>query len=161
MSSACIVLQSDFGHGNSAAAMYGVVKSVQSQLKVFDLTHHVPQFNVKAAGQNLAAQLLHWPEGTIFVSVVDPSMGTSFRPCAALTEDGYYIFTADNGSLKYVEEQHGLKEVRDLSELKAAYAEGQGSEILHGRDLAYCAALLAAGEKTFEQLGPQYSSREG
>jgi S-adenosylmethionine hydrolase len=100
-----------------------------------------------------------WPEGTIFVSVVDPGVGTSRKACVAKTSDGYYVVTPDNGSLTHLKLWVGITEVREIDEavnrLKGKNTEG--TSIFHGRDLfGYCAARLASGIITYEEVGPSY-----
>ena len=68
-----LVLQSDFGLVDGAvAAMYGVALDVSPTLKVYDLTHEIPPYDIFAASYRLIQTLQYWPQGTVFVSVVDP-----------------------------------------------------------------------------------------
>lgn len=151
-----IVFQSDYGLGNGTAALYGVCKSVDLSLNVYDLTHEVPALNVAAAADNLATVVPLWPAGTVFVSAVDPATGTDHLVCAARLANGSYVFTADNGALSKVARSIGVTEVRDLHLLLSEYRSTQRSDLLHGRDLAWCAALLASGQLAFRDLGPTY-----
>ena len=42
-----LVLQTDFGLGDGAvSAMYGVALTVDPELKIFNLTHEIPQYNI-------------------------------------------------------------------------------------------------------------------
>ena len=148
-----IVLLSDYGDGNGIADMIGVIKRIDPRLRVYDLTHDVPQFGLARAAELLSEQLLAWPCGTVFVCAVDPAVGTKQRVVAAETEDGYLLVAPDNGSLALAAEQHGLKALSDLSELNAAYTATERSALYHGRNLAYCAAHLAAGLRTMETVG--------
>src|SRR5687768_5469730 len=73
-----LVFQSDFGLKDSAvAAMKGVAFSVSPELKIFDLTHEIPAYNIWEAAYRLNQTAAFWPEGTVFVSVVDPGVGSS------------------------------------------------------------------------------------
>lgn len=152
-----IVLQSDFGLGNGTSNLYGVCKQVDADLQVYDLSHAVPGFDIRRASENLAAVVPMWPAGTVFVSAVDPATGTEHLVCAARTTSGSYILTADNGTLTAVADTIGLDEVRDITALLREYASRESTALLHGRDLAWCAALLASGQRSFEELGPTYA----
>ena len=152
----CIVFQSDYGLGNGTAALCGVCKSVDPTLAVYDLTHEVPPLSVADAADNLAAVVPLWPEGTVFVSAVDPATGTDHLVCAARLENGSYVLTADNGALGPLARTVGVAEVRNLSMLLSEYRSTQRSDLLHGRDLAWCAALLASGQLSFRDLGVSY-----
>ena len=153
-----LILQSDFGLADGAvSAMYGVAEGVCDSLRVYDLTHDIPQYDIWEASYRLIQTVQYWPEGSVFVSVVDPGVGTKRRACVAKLKNGQYIVTPDNGSLTYPKLQVGIEEVREIDETINRYPTTRDVHIFHGRDLfAYCAARLAAGVITFEQVGPAY-----
>ena len=159
-----MVFQTDFGYKDSTvAAMYGVVKRVNRSLEIIDSTHELPQFDIWSASYRLWQAMRFWPEGTVFVSVVDPGVGTARKACAAMTEDGYYIVTPDNGTLTHVLKEHGIREVREIDETVNRLHDAGTDEtsVFHGRDLfGYCAAKLAANIITFEEVGPAYPVNE-
>lgn len=155
-----LVFQTDFTYAEGAvSSMYGVVKSVDRELEIMDGTHELPQYDTWSASYRLYQSLQFWPEGTIYVSVVDPGVGTSRRACVAKTVDGYYIVTPDNGALTHVKNFIGIEAVREIDE-SVNRLRGKGTEgvaIFHGRDLfGYTAARLASGIIDFEGVGPEY-----
>lgn len=155
-----LVFQSDFTYREGAvSSMYGVVKSVDRELEIMDGTHEIPQYDIWSASYRLYQSMKFWPEGTIFVSVVDPGVGTSRKACVAKTSDGYYVVTPDNGSLTHLKRWVGITEVREIDET-VNRLKGKNTEetsIFHGRDLfGYCAARLASGIITYEEVGPSY-----
>ena len=155
-----LVFQTDFTYKESAiSAMYGVVKSVDRELEIMDGTHEIPQYDIWSASFRLFQPMPFWPEGTIFVSVVDPGVGTPRKACVAKTADGYYVVTPDNGALTHIKHHVGITEVREIDEtinrLKGKNTEA--TNVFHGRDLfGYCAAKLASGQITYEEVGPAY-----
>lgn len=159
-----LVFQTDFTYMEGAvAAMYGVVKSVDPTLEIIDATHEIPQYDTWSASYRLSQYISFWPKGTIFVSVVDPGVGTKRRACVAKTKNGYYIVTPDNGTLTHIKNIYGIEEVRvineDINRLKRD--DNKDVAIFHGRDLfAYCAARLAAGIISYEQVGDKYDVEE-
>ncbi len=159
-----LVYQTDFTYKEGAVcAMYGVVKSVDRELEIIDGTHEIPQFDIWSASYRLYQSMQFWPDGTIFVSVVDPGVGTPRKACVAKTADGYYVVTPDNGSLTHLKHFVGITAVREIDQtinrLKGKNTEGVS--IFHGRDLfSYCAARLASGIITYEQVGPDYPVSE-
>lgn len=155
---AAVVMQTDFGTDNiSVCTMYGVCRIVSDELDVFDATYAIPKFDVLAASDALIYTIPFWPTGTVFVSVVDPGVGSERRSCVAKLSNGSYVVTPDNGTLTYVKEQIGIEEVRIIDESINRYPETRHIHIFHGRDVyAYCAARLAAGVITFEEVGPAY-----
>lgn len=155
-----LVFQTDFTYKEGAVcAMYGVVKSVDRSLEIIDGTHELPQYDIWSASYRLYQSMRFWPKGTIFVSVVDPGVGTSRRACVAHTKDGYYVVSPDNGSLTHVSRYNGIDEIREIDET-VNRLHGKGTEevsVFHGRDLfGYCAAKLASGIISYEQVGPAY-----
>ena len=164
MEKALLVFQTDFTYKEGAVcAMYGVVKSVDRTLEIITGTHEIPQFDVWSASYRLYQSMKFWPEGTVFVSVVDPGVGTDRKASVALTEDGYYVVTPDNGSLTHLKKHAGIDEIREIDET-INRLKGKGTEevgVFHGRDLfAYCAARLASGIISFEGVGPAYPAEE-
>ncbi len=155
-----LVFQTDFGYKDSTvAAMYGVVKGVDDTCEIIDSTHELPQFDIWSASYRLWQAMRFWPQGTIFVSVVDLGVGTERKACVAKTKDGYYIVTPDNGSLTHVALYHGIEEVREIDEtINRLHSAGTDeTSVFHGRDLfGYCAAKLSAGIISFEEVGPSY-----
>ncbi|HKI54669.1 MAG TPA: S-adenosyl-l-methionine hydroxide adenosyltransferase family protein [Anaerolineales bacterium] len=159
-----LVFQTDFTYKESAiSAMYGVVKSVDRELEIMDGTHEIPQYDVWSASYRLFQPMPFWPEGTIFVSVVDPGVGTPRKACVAKTTDGYYVVTPDNGALTHLKHHVGITEVREIDET-VNRLKGKNTEetnVFHGRDLfGYCAAKLASGLISYEEVGPAYSVDE-
>ncbi|MCR4588462.1 MAG: SAM-dependent chlorinase/fluorinase [Lachnospiraceae bacterium] len=157
-----IVWQTDFGlKWGAVASMRGVCKQVDPELECYDLTHEIPQYNILAGSRELIYVEPFWPKGTIFVSVVDPGVGTSRRACVALLKDGNYVVTPDNGSLTHVAHEVGIREVREIDETVNRYPGTEGISVFHGRDLfAYTAARLASGIIDFEGVGPRYPVEE-
>ena len=95
-----IVFQSDFGLKDGAvSAMKGVAMGVSADLKLFDLTHDIPAYNIWEAAFRLQQTVPYWPAGTVFVSVVDPVVGTDRKSVVMKTGTGQFIVTPDNGTL--------------------------------------------------------------
>ncbi len=155
-----LVFQTDFTYKEGAVcAMYGVVKSVDRELEIFDGTHEIPKYDIWSASYRLFQSLTFWPQDTIFVSVVDPGVGTPRKACVAKTVDGYTIVTPDNGSLTHLKQWVGILEVREIDQSinRLRGKNTEGVSVFHGRDLfSYCAARLASGVITYEQVGPAY-----
>ncbi len=159
-----LVFQTDFTYKEGAVcAMYGVVKSVDRSLEIIDGSHEIPKFDTWSASYRLYQSMKFWPEGTIFVSVVDPGVGTKRRASVAKTSDGYYVVTPDNGSLTHLKKWVGIDEIREIDE-ETNRLRGKGTEgvsIFHGRDLfGYCAAKLASGIISYEEVGQAYDVSE-
>src|ERR1700727_77148 len=112
-----VVFQSDFGLKDGAvSAMKGVAMGVSPDLKLFDLTHEIPAYNIWEAAYRLQQTVPYWPTGTVFVSVVDPGVGTERKSVVLKTKTGQYIVTPDNGTLTLVAESLGIDSIRGTDE---------------------------------------------
>lgn len=152
-----LILQSDFGLQDGAVcAMYGVAYSVCPQLTIQNLTHDITPYDIWEASYRLTQTVAYWAEGSVFVSVVDPGVGSTRRSIVAKTKDGHFIVTPDNGTLTHIKKHVGLSAVRVIDESVNRLPNSGESYTFHGRDIyAYTGARLAAGIITFEQVGPE------
>ena len=151
-----LVFQSDFGRVDGAvSAMYGVAYGVDASLLISDLTHEITPYDIWEASYRLIQTVGYWPEGSVFVSVVDPGVGSARRSIAVRTPKGQYIITPDNGTLTHIKRMMGIAEARIIDETTNRLAGSGKSYTFHGRDIyAYTGARLASGVITFEQVGP-------
>ena len=157
-----VVFQSDFGLKDGAVSeMKGVAMGVSPELRLFDLTHEIPAYNIWDAAYRLQQTVPYWPAGTVFVSVVDPGVGTARKSVVMRTRTGQYIVTPDNGTLTLIAETLGLDQIREIDENVNRRQDSKKSYTFHGRDVyAYTAARLAAGVITYEQVGPLLPKQE-
>jgi S-adenosylmethionine hydrolase len=151
-----LVIQTDFGTKDGAvAAMKGVAFGVDSSLAIFDLSQENTPYDIWEAAYRLKQTAPYWPAGTVFVSVIDPGVGTDRASVVLQTKNGQYFVTPDNGTLTLVAEELGITAVRRIDEVANRRAGSEKSYTFHGRDVyAYTGARLAAGKITFEQVGP-------
>ncbi len=151
-----LVIMSDFGLADGAvSAMYGVAYSVCETLNISNLTHEIPQYNVWEASYRLIQTVGYWPKGTVFVSVVDPGVGSTRRSVGVETVDGQFIITPDNGTLTHIKHICGIVSAREIDERINRLPNSGESHTFHGRDIyAYSGARLAAGVIDFNGIGP-------
>ena len=156
-----LVLQSDFGLSDGAvAAMEGVVLSVDPSLRIYSLTHDIPPYDTYEASYRLLQAVPFWPKGSVFVSVVDPGVGSARRSCVARTSNGQMIVSPDNGTLSHLAKVIGIQEIREIAE-DVRRIGSQYSQTFHGRDIySYVGAQIASGKRTFEEVGPEYPVEE-
>ena len=156
-----VVFMSDFGTVDGAvSAMHGVADEVCHSLRLEDLTHEIPQFNIWEASYRLIQTIPYWAPGTVFVSVVDPGVGSDRESVAVLTKSGHIIVTPDNGTLSHIAAGIGILERRRISETTNRLKDSQRSYTFYGRDVyAYTGAKLAAGLISFDEVGPLLEDR--
>ena len=131
--------------------MRGVALGICPDATLADITHDVPPQDVLAGALELAAAFKYFPQGTVFLCVVDPGVGSARRAIAA--EAGGYRFVApDNGLLTLVFREAAPARVVELTE--RTYARPTVSRTFEGRDrFAPAAAWLASGVE-LNALGP-------
>jgi hypothetical protein len=158
---AALVLQTDFGLKDGAvAAMRGIAVGVSPRLAIHDLSHENTPFDIWEAAYRLKQAAPFWPAGTVFVSVIDPGVGTARKAIVLKTKSGHFFVTPDNGTLTLVAEELGIAEVREIDETKHRRPGSERSHTFHGRDIfAYVGAQLAAGVVAFAEVGPRLESR--
>ena len=154
--SGIVVLQTDFGEKDGAVSeVKGVMYSVDKSLLISNLTNEIPAFNIWEASYRLYQTAPYWPKGTVFISVVDPGVGTARRSVVAETNSGQYIVTPDNGTLTMINDTVGIKEVRTIDEINNRLKGSGASYTFFGRDVyGYTAAKLASGKISFAEVGP-------
>ena len=150
-----LVFQSDFGLVDGAvSAMYGVAYSVNPDLKMHDLTHDITPYSIWEASYRLIQTVSYWPDETVFVSVVDPGVGTARRSVVVKTRSGKFVVTPDNGTLTHILRLDGVVEAREIDEKVNRLPNSGESYTFYGRDVyAYTGARLAAGVISFEEVG--------
>ena len=157
-----LVLQSDFGLVDGAvSAMVGVALEESPTLKIHHLTHDITPYNIFEGSYRLFQTVNYWPEGTTFVSVVDPGVGSKRKSVVAKTVQNQYIVTPNNGTLSFIKKHVGIVAIREISEMENRRKNTEHSYTFHGRDVyAYTGAKLASGHITFEEVGPELDTED-
>ncbi len=145
-----IVLFTDFG---SSDPYVGQVEAVLDRMaplaRVIHLLHAAPPFNVRAGAHLLAALAHGFPPGQVFVSVIDPGVGTD-RAGAVLRADASWYVGPDNGLLSIV-----AARAADCAVWRIARAAPEASPTFHGRDVfAPVAAAIATGRFPNADVAP-------
>lgn len=152
-----LLIQTDFGYSNSKVnALKGIIYGVDNDIHVIDINHGIPTFNINKASFNLCGIVKYWPKGTVFLSIIDPKVGSEEKAIVARSM-GQYFVTQDNGTLTFIKQKYGIDEVREieisrmLQSLSCEYSKIPYVNSLY----AYTAAKLASGKIKFEDIGPR------
>lgn len=147
-----ITLTTDFGAGSPyAAAMKGVILSINPAVTIVDITHEIPAQDVRQAALVLDDVTDCFPPETIHVAVVDPGVGTQRAIIYARIGSQQYL-APDNGLLSRLAARTPPEKIVCVSESR--YWLEKVSSTFQGRDiLAPVAARLSLGLPP-EQLGP-------
>jgi len=141
-----IALLSDFGsQDHYAGAMKGVALGICPEATLVDISHDIDPHDILGGALQLAASYLYFPQGTVFLVVVDPGVGSKRRGLAA--DIGDYRFVApDNGVLTAVFAESPPKTIVEITERR--YGRPTVSRTFEGRDrFAPAAAWLAKGTR--------------
>ena len=151
-----LVIQTDFGLKDGAvSAMKGVAIGVAPKLAIYDLSHENTPYDIWEAAYRLKQTAPFWPAGTVFVSVIDPGVGTARKGVVLKTKSGHFFVGPDNGTWTLIAEDLGIDAVRQIDETKHRRPGSEKSFTFHGRDVfAYVGAKLAAGVIAFDEVGP-------
>jgi S-adenosylmethionine hydrolase len=158
--SGILVFLTDFGLQDSAVCeMKGVAMGVDPNLKLHDVTHAIEPFNVWEGSYRLKQAAPYWPQGTVFVAVVDPGVGTARKSIVLKSKSGHYFVGPDNGLFTLVAEEMGIAEVREIDEARHRRQSSENSYTFWGRDVfSYTGAKLASGKIVFTEVGPVLDS---
>ena len=139
-----ISLTTDYGTFDGfVAACHGAIARIAPDVRVIDVTHHVPPADVARGAAVLAQTAPHLP-ASVHMAVVDPGVGTARRGLAIATANGVLV-GPDNGVLIWAAEAlGGIDEAVELA--NKDWFVGDVSRTFHGRDVfAPAAAHIAAG----------------
>lgn len=126
---------------------------IEPRLRIVDLTHEVPPYDIETAAEVLEQALPFYQPGTVAVAVVDPGVGSERKSIAILTQKGHLLVGPDNGIFTLVMESEGVDRAVELRD-KRFFRPGETSFTFHGRDVfAPVAAYLARGTP-LDSLGP-------
>ena len=146
-----LVLFTDFGlTGPYTGQMKAVLYREAPGVPVVDLFADAPSFRPRAAAYLLAAYVTEFPEGTVFLCVVDPGVGTQQRYPVIVQADGRWFVGPNNGLFHAI-----ARRARERQRWKISWRPARLSASFHGRDLfAPVAARLARGDSPGEEDCP-------
>lgn len=151
--SGIVALLTDYGLQDSyAGILKGALLSANPRVRIVDVTHDIPPQDVREASRVLDAAQPYFPDGTVFVAVVDPGVGTERAVLAAETRRHFFL-APDNGLLGFLGRPGELR--RAVRVTRSRYFRHPISSTFHGRDVfAPVAGRIAAG-LDLARLGPR------
>lgn len=147
-----ITLTTDFGCDNwFVGTMKGVIKKVNPNAEIVDITHAVRPQNIFEAAFILGNAYSYFPAGTIHTVVVDPGVGSD-RNALVVKSSRYFFVAPDNGVLSYAMEREKVERTVKIESEK--HMLHPVSATFHGRDVfAPVSAYLSLGVEP-EEFGP-------
>jgi len=141
-----LVFMTDFGTANDAVAICkAVMLGIAPEVRIMDITHQVTPFSIEEGARFLAGVTPYYPSGTVFVSVIDPGVGTNRKAVVVKSKKGQYFVLPDNGLISPVIDRDGLDSAREITNTSWMIGDAISSTF-HGRDIfSPVGAHLAAG----------------
>jgi len=149
-----IVFMTDFGVvDDSVALCKGVMYSIAPELRIVDLTHQVTPFSITDGARFLYGATPYFPAGTVFVVVIDPTVGSTRKAVVVKSKRGQFFVLPDNGLMTMVQDRDGLEAAREIT--NPAWMIGAAlSSTFHGRDIFSPAGAHLARGDDWTQVGP-------
>jgi S-adenosylmethionine hydrolase len=146
-----IVLLTDFGTQDAyVGIMKGVIAGIDAQARLIDLTHSIPPGDIHRAAFELWRAVNYFPKDSIYLTVVDPGVGT-LRRSIAVRWSTFAAVGPDNGVFSFLYVHENPLAAVELT--NTAYHLEPTSQTFHGRDIfAPVAAHLSYGVR-FKDVG--------
>jgi S-adenosylmethionine hydrolase len=155
-----IVFMTDFGVvDDSVALCRGVMYSIMPDVRIVDLTHQVTPFSILDGARFLYGATPYFPAGTVFVVVIDPTVGSTRKAIVAKSKRGQYFVLPDNGLLTLVEQRDGIEAVREITNPDWMIGSKMSSTF-HGRDIFSPAGAHVARGDDWTTVGPEMSVKD-
>ncbi len=150
-----VVFMTDFGVvDDSVALCKGVMYSIAPRLRIVDLTHNVTPFSILDGARFLYGSAPYFPAGTVFVVVIDPTVGSTRKAVVVKSKRGQYFVLPDNGLMTLVQDRDGIEAAREIT--NRAWMIGAAlSSTFHGRDIFSPAGAHLARGDDWTKVGPE------
>jgi S-adenosylmethionine hydrolase len=150
-----IVFMTDFGVvDDSVAICRGVMYSIMPEVRIVDLTHQVTPFSILDGARFLYGASPYYPAGTVFVVVIDPTVGSARKAIVAKSKRGQYFVLPDNGLLTLVEQRDGIEGVHEITNPDWMIGTKMSSTF-HGRDIFSPVGAHVARGEDWTKVGPE------
>ncbi len=151
-----ICLITDFGLKGQhyIASMKAVILSINYSIRIIDFSHHINPHSIIEASYVLKTTYKYFPEGTVFIIVVDPGVGSSREVLVLKTTSNHYFIGPNNGifSVFFTDK---IAECRVIQ--NEIFFNKPISPTFHGRDImAPIGAHLLSGIP-LEEFGPIFN----
>jgi S-adenosylmethionine hydrolase len=150
----------DFGVvDDSVALCKGVMYSIMPTVRIVDLTHQVTPYSILEGARFLYGASPYYPAGTVFVVVIDPTVGSTRKAIVARSKKGQYFVLPDNGLLTLVEQRDGIEAVREITNPDWMIG-GKMSSTFHGRDIFSPVGAHVARGDDWAKVGPEVAVKD-
>ncbi len=153
-----IALITDFGTKGQhyVAVMKAVILNINPRVKIIDISHGIASYSIIEASYILKTTYKHFPKTTVFVTVVDPGVGSTRRIVALKTKSNYFFIGPDNGIFPNAFNRAEISDCISIQNEK--YFNQPISSTFHGRDIMAPVGAYITKHKNFplSDLGPKF-----
>ena len=153
-----IALITDFGTKGQhyVAVMKAVILNINPRVKIIDISHGIASYSIIEASYILKTTYKHFPKTTVFITVVDPGVGSTRRIIALKTKSNYFFIGPDNGIFPNAFNRAEISDCISIQNEK--YFNQPISSTFHGRDIMAPVGAYITKHKNFplSDLGPKF-----
>lgn len=150
-----VVFMTDFGVvDDSVVLCKGVMYSIAPDLRIVDLSHQVTPFSILDGARFLYGSTPYFPEGTVFVVVIDPGVGSARKAVVVKSKRGQYFVLPDNGLMTLVQDRDGIESAREITNRDWMIGAALSSTF-HGRDIFSPVGAHVAHGEDWTKVGPE------
>lgn len=154
-----IGLITDFGTRglHYVATMKAVILNINRNVDIIDINHNITPYNLYEASFLIKTTYNYFPEGSIFIIVVDPGVGSLREIIAIKLISNYFFIGPNNGIFTNVFKMDEIIEC--VSVKNKSYFLKPISNTFHGRDImAPVGAYISKNHKLME-FGPPFDPK--
>lgn len=149
-----VLFMTDFGENDDSVAICkGVMLKIEPRLRIIDISHQVTPYSILDGARFLAGTTAYYPSKTVFVTVIDPGVGSTRKAIVAKSKRGQYFVLPNNGLITLVQDQDGLEAVREITNTNLMIGQTLSSTF-HGRDIFSPVAAHLAHGIDWTRVGP-------
>ena len=155
-----IGLITDFGCKglHYVATMKAVILKINPNVQIIDINHNITPFNIYEARFLLNTTYKYFPQGSIFIIVVDPGVGSSRDILAVKLVSDYYFIGPNNGIFTNAFKSNDISECIKIQNDK--YFIKPVSNSFHGRDIMAPIGAYITKNVELKNFGPYFDSKD-
>ncbi|WP_246263933.1 SAM hydrolase/SAM-dependent halogenase family protein [Metallosphaera tengchongensis] len=138
--------------------MEAVIKKFNRHVDITYISPNAKNFNVIAGSYLLYTSYRYFRKNTIFLTVIDPGVGTS-RKAIIIRTNNYHFVGPDNGVLYPASIEDGIISAVEISNRKI-YLAKEISNTFHGRDIFSITAALISLKVPLDTFGNQLKKEQ-
>jgi len=155
-----IGLITDFGCKglHYVATMKAVILKINPNVQIIDINHNITPFNIYEARFLISTTYKYFPQGSVFIIVVDPGVGSSRDILAVKLVSDYYFIGPNNGIFTNAFKSNDISECIKIQNDK--YFIKPVSNSFHGRDIMAPIGAYITKNVELKNFGPYFDSKD-